>query len=72
MVPYQTLKSVAPSTDNMAFECEIVTDMWLEKCLHARALVPPERHVASTPFPRFPIPGEYPWRFNKRILLNND
>ncbi|KAJ5527425.1 hypothetical protein N7513_011584 [Penicillium frequentans] len=57
MVPYQTLKSAAPSTDNMAFECEVVTDMWLEKCLHARALVPPESHVASTPFPRFPIPA---------------
>ncbi|KAJ5635983.1 uncharacterized protein N7484_009296 [Penicillium longicatenatum] len=57
MVPYQTLKSAAPSTDNMAFECEVVTDMWLEKCLHARALIPPESHVASTPFPKFPIPA---------------
>ncbi|KAJ5653830.1 hypothetical protein N7490_000833 [Penicillium lividum] len=56
MVPYQTLKSEIPSTDDMAFECEVVTDMWLEKCLHARALVSPESHVASTPFPRFPIP----------------
>lgn len=71
MVPYQTLKSAAPSTDNMAFECEVVTDMWLEKCLHARALVPPESHVASTPFPRFPIPGEYPMEAKKRKLTNN-
>jgi DNA replication regulator DPB11 len=57
MVPYKTPRSDIPSTDDMAFECEVVTDMWLERCLDARALVPPESHVASTPFPKFPIPG---------------
>lgn len=57
MVPYKTPRSDIPSTDDLAFECEIVTDMWLERCLDARALVPPEIHVASTPFPKFPIPG---------------
>ncbi|OKP14432.1 S-M checkpoint control protein rad4 [Penicillium subrubescens] len=57
MVPYKTPRSEVPSTDDMAFECEVVTDMWLERCLDARALVPPESHVASTPFPKFPIPG---------------
>ncbi|KAJ5279640.1 hypothetical protein N7478_005012 [Penicillium angulare] len=57
MIPYQTPRSEVPSTDEMAFECDVVTDMWLEKCLHARALIPPESHVASTPFPIFPIPG---------------
>ncbi|CAI7582023.1 unnamed protein product [Penicillium pancosmium] len=57
MVPYNTPRSNIPSTDDMAFECEVVTDMWLERCLDARALVPPETHVASTPFPKFPLPG---------------
>ncbi|KAJ5713092.1 uncharacterized protein N7483_010273, partial [Penicillium malachiteum] len=57
MVPYQTPRKEVPSTDDMAFECDVVTDMWLEKCLHARKLVPPESHIASTPFPKFPIPG---------------
>lgn len=57
MVPYKTPRSDIPSTDDLAFECEVVTDMWLERCLDARALVPPESHVASTPFPKFPIPG---------------
>ncbi|KAJ5178176.1 uncharacterized protein N7500_000875 [Penicillium coprophilum] len=57
MVPYQTPRSEIPSTDEMAFECEVVTEMWLERCIDARAFVPPESHVASTPFPRFPIPG---------------
>lgn len=60
MVPYQTPRSEIPSTDEMAFECEIVTEMWLERCIDARAFVPPESHVASTPFPKFPIPGEVP------------
>ncbi|KAJ5431079.1 hypothetical protein N7445_008811 [Penicillium cf. griseofulvum] len=57
MVPYQTPRSEIPSTDEMAFECEVVTEMWLERCIDARAFVPPESHVASTPFPKFPIPG---------------
>ncbi|GES63871.1 subunit of DNA polymerase II [Aspergillus terreus] len=46
-----------PSTDDLAFECEIVTDMWLERCLDAKTLVPPESHVANTPVPSFPIKG---------------
>ncbi|KAJ5677740.1 uncharacterized protein N7477_003373 [Penicillium maclennaniae] len=57
IVPYKTHRSEIPSTDDLAFECEVVTDMWLERCLDARALVPPESHVASTPFPKFPLPG---------------
>ncbi|CAG8051615.1 unnamed protein product [Penicillium olsonii] len=57
MVPYQTPRSKVPSTDDMAFECEVVTEMWLERCIDARAFVPPESHVASTPFPEFPLPG---------------
>ncbi|KAJ5140256.1 hypothetical protein N7448_003664 [Penicillium atrosanguineum] len=57
IVPYKTDISEIPSTDDLAFECEIVTDMWLERCLDARALVSPESHVASTPFPKFPLPG---------------
>lgn len=58
MVPYQTPRSETPSTDDMAFECEVVTEMWLERCIGAKAFVPPESHVASTPFPKFPIPGK--------------
>ncbi|KKA19931.1 BRCT domain protein [Rasamsonia emersonii CBS 393.64] len=57
IVPYKLPRSEIPSTDDMAFECEVVTDMWLERCLDSKTLVPPESHVTSTPFPRFPIPG---------------
>lgn len=51
-------RSEVPSTDDMAFQCEIVTDLWLERCLDSRALVSPEAHVTSTPFLKLPIPGE--------------
>ncbi|CRG84453.1 DNA topoisomerase 2-binding protein 1-A [Talaromyces islandicus] len=50
-------RSEVPSTDDMAFRCEIVTDLWLERCLDSRALVSPEAHVTSTPFPKLPIFG---------------
>lgn len=58
MVPFQTPRSEVPSTDDMAFECEIVTNMWLEKCLHAKALVPPDSYTPSIPFPKVPILGK--------------
>ncbi|KAE8154951.1 BRCT domain-containing protein [Aspergillus avenaceus] len=57
IVPYKMPREQIPSTEDLAFECEVVTDMWLERCLDARALVPPESHVSNTPVPRFPIPG---------------
>ncbi|KJK68612.1 twin BRCT domain protein [Aspergillus parasiticus SU-1] len=58
IVPYKMPRAQVPSTDDLAFECEIVTDMWLERCLDAKALVPPESHIANTPIPRIPIPGK--------------
>lgn len=59
IVSYRTPRSEIPSTDDLAFECEIVTDMWLERCLDAKSLVPPESHVASTPVSKFPISGKF-------------
>ncbi|BCR89974.1 BRCT domain protein [Aspergillus chevalieri] len=57
VVSHKTPRTQVPSTDDMAFECEVVTDMWLERCLDAKAFVSPESHVANTPVPGFPIPG---------------
>ncbi|KAL2865129.1 BRCT domain protein [Aspergillus lucknowensis] len=57
IVPYNTPRSGIPSTDDLAFECEVVTDMWLERCLEAKALVSPESHLANSPIPSFPING---------------
>ncbi|KAI9375263.1 BRCT domain-containing protein [Aspergillus egyptiacus] len=57
IVPYKTPQSEITSTVDLAFECELVTDMWLERCLDSKALVSPESHVANTPVPSFPIKG---------------
>ncbi|KAL4889606.1 hypothetical protein BDV59DRAFT_195574 [Aspergillus ambiguus] len=57
IVPYKMPRNKIPSTDDLAFECEIVTDMWLERCLDSKSLVPPESHVANTPVPSFPLKG---------------
>lgn len=53
--------------------------MWLERCLDARTLVPPEADVASTPVPKFPIPGMSfkiivyePLSYNVRIQRDED
>lgn len=55
---YKTPRSEVPSTDDRGFSCELVTDMWLERCLDAHAFVSPETHVTSTPFPHMPLKGE--------------
>ncbi|KAL6237256.1 hypothetical protein BDW75DRAFT_89551 [Aspergillus navahoensis] len=55
IVPYKITRSSVPSTDDLAFECEVVTDMWLERCLDTKTLVSPESHLANTPISFFPI-----------------
>ena len=35
----------------------VVTDLWIERCLHQKKLVPPHEHITSTPFEDFPIIG---------------
>ncbi|PGH27660.1 hypothetical protein AJ80_00674 [Polytolypa hystricis UAMH7299] len=57
LIPYNLPRSSIPLIDDTDLELDFVTDMWIEKCLHSSAFVPPEAHVTSTPFPRFPIPG---------------
>jgi hypothetical protein len=64
LVPFDFARSKIPSTEDIGVEPDIVTDMWIEKCLENKALVAPEAHITSTPFPKFPIPG---W-FVRRIL----
>ncbi|OKL58061.1 hypothetical protein UA08_06598 [Talaromyces atroroseus] len=64
-----------PSTEDKGFSCELVTDMWLERCLDAKTLVSPEAHVTSTPFPRLPLNGaKYEEYFtpNVSVLICND
>lgn len=56
---YKIPRSEVPCTDDKGFSCKVVTDMWLERCLDTKALVSPETHVTSTPFPRLPLNGEF-------------
>ncbi|KAI1958358.1 DNA helicase [Ophidiomyces ophidiicola] len=55
LIPYNTPPSEIPSTTSSNDDVQIVTDMWVEKCLHSNAFLPPEAHTTSTPIPRFPI-----------------
>ncbi|EEH15750.2 hypothetical protein PABG_05837 [Paracoccidioides brasiliensis Pb03] len=57
LVPYNLPRSEIPSLDDFVIEPQVVTDLWVEKCLHNNSLIPPESHITSTPFPRFPIPA---------------
>ncbi|EFE41119.1 BRCT domain protein [Trichophyton verrucosum HKI 0517] len=57
VVPYDLPRREIPRIDEELDELEIVTDMWVERCLRSQAFVAPEAHITSTPFPRFPIPG---------------
>ncbi|KMU85790.1 rad4 [Coccidioides immitis H538.4] len=57
LVPYNLPQSDIPSTADSESEVHVVTDMWIEKCIHSNTFVPPEAHTTSTPVPRFPIPA---------------
>ncbi|ETS83413.1 hypothetical protein PFICI_05289 [Pestalotiopsis fici W106-1] len=35
----------------------IVTEFYIERCIHGRRLFHPNDHVLGRPFPRFPVPG---------------
>lgn len=36
---------------------QIVTEFWIERCVHGRRLCDPADHVLGRPFPRFPLAG---------------
>ena len=71
VVPYDLPRREIPRIDEDLEELEIVTDMWVERCLRRQAFVAPEAHITSTPFPRFPIPGSFHrnLHYQKRILV---
>jgi DNA replication regulator DPB11 len=51
------LHSDVPKAPQGSDYLEIVTDMWLERCLHCTECVDPRAHPTSAPFRIFPIPG---------------
>lgn len=42
---------------NLNSEVEIITDWWVERCLHLKTYLEPKEHVLGRPFPKFPIEG---------------
>ncbi|TEY36359.1 hypothetical protein BOTCAL_0556g00010 [Botryotinia calthae] len=42
---------------NNSSEVEIITDWWVERCLHLKKYLEPKEHVLGRPFPKFPIEG---------------
>lgn len=54
VVPQSSQPDSHPDMGN--FELHIVTEFYIEKCLHARRFFRPDEHVLGRPFPLFPIP----------------
>ena len=57
LVPHTILHSDVPSTSHETKNLKVVTDMWLERCLHRMECVDPKADPTSAPFRLFPIPG---------------
>ncbi|KAL8371141.1 hypothetical protein RB595_001134 [Gaeumannomyces hyphopodioides] len=54
IVPQESQPETHPQPPNGV---EIVTEFFIEQCMHKRRFCPPSEHVIGRPFPRFPIAG---------------
>ncbi|KAF7865231.1 hypothetical protein EAF04_006208 [Stromatinia cepivora] len=54
IVPFHLPTSKYP---DLSSEVEIITDWWVERCLHLKTYLEPKQHVLGRPFPKFPIEG---------------
>jgi DNA replication regulator DPB11 len=63
VVPYSLPSSKFPSIQHLDPLPDIVTDLWVERCLHSKQYHKPDEHALSQPLPRFPISG-----FEKHIV----
>lgn len=57
LVHHTTAYQNIPKLPQGAMSPTIVTDMWVERCLHRHDLAQPEANVTNTPFRHFPIIG---------------
>lgn len=57
LVHHSTTYNDIPKLSQGTMNPTIVTDMWVERCLHRHDLVQPEANVTNTPFHHFPIAG---------------
>ncbi|MCJ1401207.1 hypothetical protein MMC11_004419 [Xylographa trunciseda] len=56
VVPHTSSDHDIPSTPHPVPKPIVVTDMWIELCLHRKRYVHPQANVTSSPF-RYPVPG---------------
>jgi hypothetical protein len=56
-VPHNSNDGEIPSLLKSIPGATLVTDMWVERCLHKREYVEPHSNVTNLPF-KFPIPGK--------------
>ena len=56
LVPHtSSMKDLSPISQ-LAQGVRMVTDLWLERCIHRKDFEPPSSSTSSTPFDKFPIP----------------
>lgn len=63
IVPQTSQPDTHPALPSDDFH--VVTEFYIEKCLHNRKFFPPSDHTLGRPFPTFPIPG-----FDKLIVCS--
>ncbi|PQE15681.1 BRCT domain-containing protein [Rutstroemia sp. NJR-2017a BBW] len=57
IVPYDLPANKYPELPESGSQIEIITDWWVERCLHHKQFMEPSTHVIGRPFPSFPIEG---------------
>ncbi|KAI4116828.1 MAG: hypothetical protein LQ338_007653, partial [Usnochroma carphineum] len=57
LVPHDLRNDSIPTIPADLHQPVMVTDMWVERCLHQKKNIKPEENVTNTPFRRFPIAG---------------
>ena len=57
LVPHTLCRSDVPEVPQGSEYLRVVTEMWLERCLHFAKCIDPQANPPSTPFRQYPIPG---------------
>lgn len=57
LVSHTTAHHDIPRIPRQTVQLVVVTDMWVERCLHRQSFIEPQANVTNIPFLRFPIAG---------------
>ncbi len=58
VVPHDKPAKAFKGKTPLSGSCSLVTEWWIERCLHRKRLVDPDQDVTSRPFADFPIEGQ--------------